>query len=69
MRRASHASSPSKGCAVSALRDGRWKVIVDADAGGTEVYDLATDSGEHHPLRGDRARADVAQHYQLCLGL
>jgi hypothetical protein len=49
-----------------ALRDGRWKVIVDADAGGTEVYDLATDAGEQHPLR---APVDVIEHYRACLGL
>ena len=52
-----------------ALRDGRWKIIADVDAGGVEVYDLAADSGERHPLGGDAAAADVAKGYRECLGL
>ena len=52
-----------------ALRDGRWKIIADADAGGLEVYDLVADSGERHPLGGDAAAADVAKSYRACLGL
>ena len=48
------------------LRDGRFKVIVDADVGRTEVYDLTANPGE----RDDRgaATADVAD-YWSCLGL
>ena len=38
------------------LRDGRWKVIVDADAGGTEVYDLATDPGSSAPCAANERR-------------
>jgi arylsulfatase A-like enzyme len=52
-----------------ALRDGRWKIIADADAGGVEVYDLLADPGERHPLGGDAAAAGVAKHYRACLGL
>jgi lipoteichoic acid synthase len=52
-----------------AVRDGRWKVIVDADAGGAEIYDLVADSGEQHPLRSESLGVDVVQRYRLCLGL
>jgi phosphoglycerol transferase MdoB-like AlkP superfamily enzyme len=49
------------------LRDGRWKVIVDADVGRTEVYDLATDPGERADRSAEAAR--VSSSHRFCLGL
>jgi len=56
-----------QGARRAGLRDGRWKVIVDADVGRTEVYDLATDPGERADRSADATR--VANAYRLCLGL
>jgi lipoteichoic acid synthase len=52
-----------------ALRDGRWKIIADADAGRAEVYDLLADAEERHPLGGEPTGAGVAKRYRECLGL
>jgi lipoteichoic acid synthase len=49
------------------LRDGRWKVILDADVGRTEVYDLATDPDERDHRRAEAP--DIANAYGSCLGL
>src|SRR5262249_28182483 len=56
-----------QGARRAGLRDGRWKVIVDADVGRTEVYDLATDPGERDGPSADAAR--IANAYRFCLGL
>jgi arylsulfatase A-like enzyme len=40
-----------------AVRDGRWKLLVNADGTGAELYDLAADRGETTNLAG--AQADV----------
>jgi arylsulfatase A-like enzyme len=42
-----------------ALRDGDWKLLVDADGTGAELYDLAADPNEGRDLAG--ARPDVAR--------
>jgi len=33
-----------------AIRSGKWKLLVNADASGTELYDLATDPNETNNL-------------------
>lgn len=33
-----------------AIRDGNWKLLVNADGTGAELYDLAVDAGEAHDL-------------------
>jgi arylsulfatase A-like enzyme len=48
------------------LRDGRWKTIVDIDAGRTELYDLAADPGERENRAG--ARVDIVTRSRACLG-
>jgi arylsulfatase A-like enzyme len=47
------------------LRDGRWKTILDGDAGRAALYDLATDPAE----RVDRAaeRPDIVARHRACL--
>ena len=54
-----------QGARRGGLRDGRWKVIVDADVGRTEVYDLATDPGERDDRSAEAAR--IADAYRRCL--
>jgi hypothetical protein len=49
-----------------AVRDGRWKVIFDADAVHAEVYDLAADPNEQH---SHLDREGIASYYRACLGL
>jgi arylsulfatase A-like enzyme len=58
--------STEQGVRRVALRDGRWKVIVDADSGRAEVYDLIWDPSEQRPVT---APADVVARYRGCLGL
>lgn len=36
-----------------AVRDGRWKLLVNADGTGTELYDLSVDPSERHDLSGN----------------
>ena len=40
---------------LMALRDGRWKLIVNLTQGRKELYDLAADPGETRNLAGERA--------------
>jgi arylsulfatase A-like enzyme len=42
-----------------AVRDGDWKLVVNADGTGVELYDLATDRKETKNQQSDRA--DVAK--------
>jgi arylsulfatase A-like enzyme len=48
-----------------AIRDGRWKLLVNADGSGTELYDLAADPGEEknlvagHPTEAARLKKVV----------
>lgn len=42
-----------------AVRDGRWKLLVNADGGGAELHDLDADPKETRDLAGDRP--DVAK--------
>jgi arylsulfatase A-like enzyme len=37
-----------------AIRDGKWKLLVNADGTGTELYDLAADSNETKNLAAER---------------
>lgn len=52
-----------------ALRDGRWKIIADADSGATEIYDLLVDPAERVSRGADPAAAAVVRRYRSCLGL
>ncbi len=36
-----------------AMRDGRWKVLVNVDGGGAELYDVVADRGEGKDLAGE----------------
>jgi hypothetical protein len=58
--------STEQGVRRLALRDGRWKVIVDADSGRAEVYDLIADPAEQ---RSATASGEIAARYRACLGL
>jgi arylsulfatase A-like enzyme len=42
-----------------AIRDGDWKLLVNADGTGAELYDLATDRNETHNLAAEKT--DVAK--------
>jgi arylsulfatase A-like enzyme len=42
-----------------AIRDGDWKLLINADGTGAELYDLATDPKEIRDLRADRP--DIAK--------
>lgn len=37
-----------------AMRDGRWKVLVNADGGGAELYDVVADRGEAKDLAAEQ---------------
>ncbi|MFO0930787.1 MAG: hypothetical protein U0736_27775 [Gemmataceae bacterium] len=41
-----------------AVRDGQWKLLVNADGSGAELYDLSTDPAESKDVRADHP--DVA---------
>jgi arylsulfatase A-like enzyme len=58
--------STEQGVRRVALRDGRWKLIVDADSGRPEVFDLLSDPAER---RWAPAADVVAARYRACLGL
>jgi hypothetical protein len=36
-----------------AVREGKWKLLVNADGGGAELYDLAADPSEARDVAGD----------------
>jgi hypothetical protein len=48
------------------LRDGRWKLIWDADVGRARLFDLATDSGETRDVAA--AHPTEVAHHLRCLG-
>ena len=48
------------------LRDGRWKMILDADVGRAQLFDLETDPAERNNLAA--AQPDRVRRYRACLG-
>jgi len=54
-----------QGLTLSALRDGRWKLITEQPSGRTHLFDLATDPGERRDLAA--VDPDRAARYASCL--
>jgi len=54
-----------QGLTLSALRDGRWKLIAEQPSGRTRLFDLATDPGERRDLAA--VDPDRAARYASCL--
>jgi arylsulfatase A-like enzyme len=50
-----------------AVREGRWKLLVNSDGSGAELYDLAADPSERHDLARERP-AEAARLRDLALG-
>jgi hypothetical protein len=48
------------------LRDGPWKMILDADVGRAQLFDLQTDPAERNNLAA--AHPDRVRRYRACLG-
>ncbi|HEY8923518.1 MAG TPA: sulfatase-like hydrolase/transferase, partial [Polyangia bacterium] len=54
-----------QGLTMSALRDGRWKLIAEQPSGRAHLFDLATDPGERRDLAA--AEPERAARYARCL--
>jgi arylsulfatase A-like enzyme len=54
-----------QGLTLSALRDGRWKLIAEQPSGRAHLFDLATDPGERRDLAA--LDPDRAARYASCL--
>ena len=55
-----------------AMREGKWKLLVNADASSTELYDIDSDPNETHNVAGDKPKiakrmSEAALHWRRSL--